>query len=169
MKIAITATLVVVVALVGCSPAADEPLLEPLGAEGITTEMLWERITAESDYTNYAFWPGHEGERPGQSPHGVLHRIYVNRTLLEALPAADKMAPAGSIIVKDSMDASGNLLNVTVMAKIEGYSPENGDWYWAMYAPDGMARAGGTLQGCISCHEGLKSNDYVIVRQLDAE
>ena len=159
----------VVVVMAGCSATSEEPVLEPLEAEGITTEILWERITEESDYTSYAYWPGHEGERPGQAPHGVLHRIHVNRTLLEALPAADKRAPAGSIIVKDSLDASGNLINITVMAKVDGYSPENGDWYWAMYGPDGMARAGGELNGCITCHEGLKSNDYVIVRQLDAE
>lgn len=150
-------------------PAADEPLLEPLEASEISSEGLWQRITEESDYSSYAFWPGHEGELPGQAPHGVLHRIYVNRTLLEALPAADRMVPAGSIIVKDNLDASRNLLSITVMAKIDGFDPENGDWYWAAYNPDGTTRAAGALESCISCHEGLKSNDYVIVRQLDSE
>ena len=54
------------------------------------------------------------------------------------------------------------------MAKVNGYASESGDWFWASYAPDGTTRVAGLVGGCISCHEGVVSNDYVIVRQLDA-
>jgi len=164
---ALAVTALLPACLAGCNRQVEEPLLAPLEADEISGERLWERIASESDYTSYAFWPGHEGERPGQAPHGVIHRIYVNRTLLEGLPAADLKAPAGSIIVKDNLDASGNLGAITVMAKVPGFDPENGDWYWARYTPDGTAAAAGSLQSCIVCHAGVADNDYVIVRPLD--
>jgi hypothetical protein len=147
----------------------EEPRLEPLGAEEITGERLWRRITQESDYTQYAYWPGHEGERPGQSPHGRFHKIYINRTLRESLPVADRTAPAGAVIVKLNLNERHEEGRLAVMAKVQGYYPEYGDWFWALYEPDGTVVREGTVSGCVMCHEGMKDNDYVIVRDLDRE
>ena len=158
----------VALVIVSCTGVETEPLLDPIAAADISAQSLWERITEESDYTEYSFWPGHEGEKPGQSPHGVVHRIYVNRTLLEGLPAADARAPDGSIVVKDNLNAARELVAITVMAKVEGYAPETGDWFWARYAPDGTVQAAGAIASCIVCHQGVASNDYVIVQQLNA-
>lgn len=157
------------VLLAGCTGSAPEPELPPLTVEEISAESLWDRITVESEYTNYGFWPGHEGELPGQSPHGVIHRIYVNRTLLDSLPIRSRVAPDGAIIVKDNLNASRELEGITVMAKVAGYAPESGDWFWASYEPDGTAVTSGAVTGCISCHAGVVSNDYIIVRELDRE
>lgn len=154
--------------LSACSGTETEPDLPPLSAEEISAARLWERITQETDYQQYAFWPGHEDERPGQSPHGVIHRITVNRTLLESLPRADSTAPAGSIVVKDNLDAAGELTAVSVMAKIDGFAPESGDWFWGQFAPDGTVLAAGAVASCIACHQGVASNDYVIVQKLNS-
>ena len=69
---------VAAVALGGCRRPL-EPLLPPLAATEISGARLWQRITTESDFDRWAFWPGHEGMRPGQSPHG---RCLVNGTLV---------------------------------------------------------------------------------------
>jgi hypothetical protein len=160
--------LIVPILLIGACAKYEEPLLDALTADQITGELLWERISADTDYSKYAYWPGHEGVKPGQAPHGAFHRVYVNRVLLEMMPVREKIAPIGTVIVKDNLDASKTRVSITAMAKIQGYDPENGDWFWANYTSEGEVKAAGKLKGCIGCHEGLKENDYVIVQMLDA-
>jgi len=60
----------------------------PLTKDEITGQRLWERITSETDFDGYPEWPGYEGLRPGQSPHGQYHEIYINPVLRNALPIA---------------------------------------------------------------------------------
>lgn len=151
----------------GCQ-RKPEPDLPPLSASTISGEALWKRITVEADFNAYAFWPEHEGMRSGQSPHGKYHEIYINRTLRSVLPAAGRTAPDGSIVVKRNFGPDRKVKNYTLMAKAAGYDPAHGDWFWAMYDPAGKVTAQGKPSGCIACHEGMKDNDYLIVRALDA-
>jgi hypothetical protein len=146
----------------------EEPLFPAISVDEASGELLWKRITEDFSYRDYSYWPGHEDVRAGQAPHGALHRIYVNRTLLEGLPTSDRIAPDGSIIVKENLTATRELDSVTVMAKVNGYNPGAGDWFWAKYASDGTVQVEGKPDGCIRCHEGVDENDYVIVRRLDA-
>lgn len=144
-----------------------EVVAPPLTLAGIDAESLWKRISVESPWEDWASWPGHEGVREGQAPHGPNHRIFVNKTLLSSLPSASRRAPPGAIIVKENMDADRKVTAITVMAKVEGYDPPNGDWFWARYDLAGKAGVSGKAAGCIACHAGMKDNDYVIVRRLD--
>jgi hypothetical protein len=53
-----------------------------------------------------------------------------------------------------------------------GYDPDNNDWFWVKYTPDGglhtnpkgMKLAGrvakGMPQGCLACHGARKGTDY---------
>lgn len=63
---------------------------------------------------------------------------------------------------------------ITVMYRREaGYDPDNRNWFWAKYLPDGrlaenptgMALAGrvakGANEGCIACHQSAPGGDYV--------
>ena len=62
---------------------------------------------------------------------------------------------------------------VTVMYKRDGYDPEDRDWFWVKYDPDGgvmknpkgMSLAGrvakGAPQGCIACHQAAPGSDFV--------
>lgn len=140
---------------------------DPLDSETASGELLWKSIAVQTDYTDYLFWPGHEGLQPGQAPHGSFHKVYINKTLEDGLPAGDRTAPYGSIIVKENYSRSEQLTGITVMAKVEGYHPEHGDWFWAKYGPDGRIDAEGKVGGCITCHEGMRDNDYVIIHPLD--
>ncbi|OHE65295.1 MAG: hypothetical protein A2413_08350 [Treponema sp. RIFOXYC1_FULL_61_9] len=145
-----------------------EATFPPLTVSGANADALWKRIKVDSPYAGYAYWPGHDGVREGQSPHGPFHRIFINAVFLAALPSPSLSAPEGAIIVKENMDADRKLTNLTVMAKIRGFDPENGDWFWARFDLEGKASASGKVGGCIACHAGMKDNDYVIVRKLDA-
>jgi hypothetical protein len=65
------------------------------------------------------------------------------------------------------------LAAITIMLKRKGYDPDNKDWYWAKYGPDGsvmknpknMSLAGrvakGAPKGCIACHTAAPGNDLV--------
>ncbi len=155
---------VLILILASCS---KEVRYVPLNKDEISGARLWERISSDSDYSTYSFWPGHEGISPGQAPHGVYHRIYINGDLLDALPIESRIAPMGTIIVKENMNRDEEVQKITVMAKVDGYNNEGGNWFWAAYSPEGEVLAEGTPKGCVSCHVGMKSNDYIIVRPLD--
>ena len=160
--------LAVLAVFTACSEP-EEPEVTPLSAQEISGERLWERITEESEYTTWGFWPGHEGYQPGQAPHGPIHRIFVNRPLRLAVPLPDQEVPHGGIIVKENLAADRTLNGYTVMAKVEGVAPATGDWFWVNYAADGTIRAEGSVGGCISCHSGMRDNDYIIAYPLDRE
>lgn len=84
------------------------------------------------------------------------------------MPVEERVAPNGSIIVKNSFNAARTeLVSISVMAKVEGFNPSGSDWFWVSYDPDGTALASGAVEGCIACHAGMSENDYVIVRPLD--
>ncbi|MDZ7794302.1 MAG: cytochrome P460 family protein [Spirochaetia bacterium] len=152
---------------IGCSQE-EQLVLEPLEKGEIDAETLWLRITEENPYTNYEYLPGHEGLRPGQAPHGPFHKVFVNHTLIEALPVESKIAPHGTLIVKENYSTDEELSAITVMAKVKQFAPNDGNWFWTNYAPDGTVRVSGRVSSCIECHAGMKSNDYVIIRPLDA-
>ncbi|MCB1907792.1 MAG: cytochrome P460 family protein [Rhodocyclaceae bacterium] len=114
----------------------------------------------------------------GQHPHGAILD-----TLDTTLTVAGRQ---GEIIVKRNYGGEGvskaavaddpgrYLKAVTVMFRREkGYDPDNADWFWVKYLPDGsldrnakgMALAGrvakGASQGCIACHRGAPGGDMV--------
>jgi hypothetical protein len=157
----------VLVIITGCNRSNEEPKLAALTSSEISGERLWQRITEESDYRAYGQWKGHDGLRPGQSPHGTLHIVYINKPLYSAVPIENSTAPYGSIIVKENYDSSEELKNLTVMAKVEGYSPEINDWFWAAIGPEGEIMAEGSPESCVSCHAGMRSNDYIIIKNID--
>lgn len=63
----------------------------------------------------------------------------------------------------------GELRNVTVMVQIAGYDPENKDWFWAMYMPDGTVgqmegnAVAGKVAMCSGCHASAGGGDYVFL------
>jgi len=158
--------LIGVLCLSGCAKE-EEPVLAPLTASEISGERLWQRITEESDYRNYQQWEGHDGLQPGQSPHGVWHEVFANRDIFEALPVSGGEVPYGSILVKENYTSAKELDKLTVMVKVKDYSPENNDWFWAAISSEGDILAEGMPGGCLSCHGGLVSNDYIIIKNID--
>ena len=160
-------TVMLSLSLLSCEKKKSEPTLAPVKKDEASGERFWKRITEESNYREYSYWPGHEGMQPGQAPHGVFHKVFINKTLREALPVEDRIAPEGSIVVKENYNADKKLTSITLMAKVKGFSSEYGDWFWANYTPEGKVKVAGEVSSCISCHEGKRDNDYIIIKPLD--
>ncbi len=108
---------------------------------------------------------------PGTDPHGMMLETFYT--------TADVSGHTGDLVVKrnygpEGVEAGAVLSNpaehldaVTVMfRREEGYDPDNANWFWAKYLPDGtldqnpagMQLAGrvakGADEGCIACHTG---------------
>ena len=75
------ATLFILIIILSTCSKPVENLIDSLTVDNIDGRSLWTRITEEADYKSYSFWPGHEDIQPGQSPHGVYHKIYINKIL----------------------------------------------------------------------------------------
>ncbi len=125
------------------------------------------------EYRSWKSYPGLEGWQDGMSPHGKFLKYYINN-----VAAADPSRPRdGSIIIKENYGAKDDakLGAITVMKKIQGYDPENADWFWVkfdpkggvMKNPKGMYLAGrvakGMPKGCIACHSDADGNDFLFI------
>ncbi|MEX0957564.1 MAG: cytochrome P460 family protein [Rhizobiaceae bacterium] len=114
----------------------------------------------------------------GSEPHGTVQEVLATTATVDG--------HSGRLVVKrnhasDSIDAvyddpTGNLAAITIMFKREeGYDPENQNWFWAKYLPDGsldtnpngMQLAGrvakGADQGCIACHSAAGGDDLEVL------
>jgi len=107
----------------------------------------------------------------GLEPHGLmLETFYAVGTIGDHtgdLIVKRNFGPEGVSVDEVLANPDGHLGAYTVMFRREdGYDPENLDWFWARYNPDGsiaenpmdMALAGrvakGMDEGCIACHQG---------------
>jgi len=129
---------------------------------------FWAFLThPNTGYRRWAAWPGTEQGKPSQAPHGAFVRIYAN----PAAQANRQALPHGTVLVKENYgDDRQTLAAITVMYRAQGFDPQNGDWYWIKYLPDGSVDAMDTPQGrmavagrvsmCIQCHSGANGNDF---------
>lgn len=130
---------------------------------GADAAALWKHITETAPYAKWSAWPDHQGMKPGRAPHGEKNKVFVNDILLQAQSVP---APYGSIQVKENYDNKEKLQAITVMYKIKGFNPKDGDWFWAKYTPDGKPGPAGKVDGCINCHGSASRNDYIFVHEL---
>lgn len=127
-------------------------------------KRLWSYLEKVEYRENYSPYPGTEDKfYEGQAPHGALLKVYVNRYV--AQDPSDP--PAKAIIVKDNLNDQKELQAITVMYRVEGFDPDNNNWYWVKYLPGGeVAQNGGEpvagkVQSCIECHGSAKGGDYI--------
>ncbi|RME16883.1 MAG: hypothetical protein D6801_04600 [Alphaproteobacteria bacterium] len=134
---------------------------------------LWEQVTALK-----LAGPGaiHALPYEGTDPHGMMLETFYTTATVDGhtgtLIVKRNYGPEG--VTADEVLANGDahLGAITVMFRREaGYDPDNQDWFWAKYLPDGsldknpkgMELAGrvvkGADQGCIACHSG--AGDYI--------
>src|SRR6056297_494864 len=107
----------------------------------------------------------------GVAPHGMMLETLYTKATVEGhtgdLVVKRNYGPEGVSIDAVLSDPDTHLAAVTVMFRREaGFDPENADWFWVKYLPDGsldknpagMRLAGkvakGMDAGCISCHTG---------------
>ncbi len=124
---------------------------------------LWNYISKVSPYTQWSYWPDHQGMQKGRAPHGPLHKVFVNK---KALNSAKPPLQYGAIEVKENYSPAKELKAITVMYKVKGYNPKDGDWFWVKYSPRGEPLKAGKPKGCIGCHGTRAANDFVVVHDF---
>ncbi|MCB1809986.1 MAG: cytochrome P460 family protein [Candidatus Competibacteraceae bacterium] len=115
---------------------------------------------------------------PGQHPHGAVLQnvdgmLTVNGVTSPVI-VKNNYGGEGVSVENVTRNPSQYLAAVTVMYKRPGYDPDNNDWFWAKYLPDGsldknpkgMALAGRVAKvdppgGCIACHSAAPGGDMV--------
>lgn len=119
-------------------------------------EQLWSDISGYTSWSQYDPWIG---VQPSSSPHGPYVQIWVNDAAVSSLGGT---VADGGILVKESYDTvDGEATGVTLMAKIDGYAPDAGDWFWASYGTDGSVSKAGAESACSGCHEA--GADYSLI------
>lgn len=108
----------------GARPAAQPPF----------EQRFWEYLQAVK-YQNWAPLPGTTADfYPGEGPHGAFLKLYANRTAA----GAPKELSHGSVLIKENYGPDQKtLMALTVMYRSKDYDPDNHDWYWVKYEPDG--------------------------------
>lgn len=153
--------------------------------EQISGKIFWKRIIKEGNYKNYPMWHDHAGIQNGMSPHGRFHRVFINDILLKSVPNKNRIAPYGSICIKENYNSNKELAGITVMVKIKDLNQrdqnkairrtlhdeekelfDSNEWYWIKYDDKGNVQTEGTPLACIKCHAG-SNNDFITIRKLD--
>ena len=123
-----------------------------------SASSLWDEI---ADHRDWGFFAEHVGIQPGESPHGDFIATYIN-----SIASSNQEAPPlGSILVKEnySDDDISTLDSYTVMKRIDGYDPDNGDWFWARYNSEGTLTHSGKVAMCSDCHFDADGDDFVFL------
>jgi len=127
---------------------------------------VWSAVTSADYQKKWKLFPGTTAQMPGQSPHGAFISTYVNDIALEGVNGKRPALAPGSIVLKENYTPEKTLAAVTLMYKVPGFDPDNGDWYWLQRTADGAVRAEGRVTGCIGCHSAKASNDYLYLGTL---
>lgn len=152
--------LISAVFLSGCAESDDAGISDEVQVE-VSADELYSEITSNGGYKKWALFPGTEELAPGAGVHGDKVSIYVSNDVSAAIDAGDTIMPFESIIIKEGFNSEDQLEELVVMYKVEGYDPDNNDWFWALYSPGGAVSAEGKVDGCINCHEKKASNDFI--------
>lgn len=122
----------------------------------------------------------------GVEPHGKMLETFYSSASIEghdgALIVKRNYGPEGVTADQVLSDPGKHLGSVTVMfRREEGYDPDNGNWFWAKYLPDGTLDknpkgvrlvgrvAKGSDAGCIACHSGAGGDYLFTTDHLPAE
>jgi hypothetical protein len=151
-----------------------EMMKMPFGGEKDVAfgKSLWKAIEGYQD------WTLQSDLHPGVSPHGQFLKIYYNIVMVDGEPyhVIVKDNFGGESVTMDMVmeNPSMYLLAVTPMVQMhKGYDPEDDNWFYAKYGPDGsiamndmdVAMVGrvakGMKAGCIPCHAKAGGGDFV--------
>ncbi len=163
------------------SAAATQTMKMPFGDPGSVaySSSLWAAM-ASARLTGAKAKAGKPYK--GQAPHGAILETITSAVTVGGhrgkVVVKRNYGPAGIGTTDVSRNRAKHLMAVTVMFKREkGYDPENHDWFWAKYKPDGSLHANpkgmqlagrvakGMDQGCIACHAAVKDKDYLFGKQ----
>ena len=141
-------------------PPTATPVPEWPDANGASVMAYLER---EDYQSRWELWPGKGEKYMTSGGHNVLLTTYVNPPAHASIIDKEGAMAPDSLILKETYSEEGELQNITVMYKVEGYYPEHNDWFWLKAQPDGTVDLEGTPDGCVVCHAEQRSNDYIFV------
>ncbi|MEW5911812.1 MAG: cytochrome P460 family protein [Thermodesulfobacteriota bacterium] len=152
-----------VILLAALAVAVSAPVVSDSGLPKPDAASVWNYISKVAPYQKWQSWPDYQGLHRARSPHGPYNKVYVNQVGLSS-----KKAPVnyGTMEVKVAQTKEGQVRDITVQYKVKGYNPGAGDWFWAVYTPQGQAKASGQVKGCIRCHGAAADNDYIMVHSF---
>ena len=133
---------------------------------------LWEAIEGFSDWNEPAGWEGINASADGT--HGPYVQIWGDDATLSAIENETEIPDGGTLVKCGYTDPDGTLVDgsghaLTAMQKIDGYDPDNGDWFWVKFKlgtgeVDGFAGREGFCSGCHTDADG----DFVRYDDLEA-
>ena len=156
-------------------PKKKQEQAPPFGSQADVQQgdRIWDAVSA--DYHNWDLFPGTSLQQLSQAPHGVTADIYISPSFNVEEPAV------GDTVIKKNYDENEQVVATTVMHRLEGYNPDNFDWFWIKLDPAGeiainpnnkLPMAGaigkGGDKGCIPCHAGSKTGTYLLTSDLVA-
>ncbi len=167
---------VALLAGMGASMAVSQGM-PPFGSDedAAYAASLWQAMTAINLAGDNQI---HVAPYEGTDPHGMMLETFFTAVTIDGytgdLIVKRNYGPVGVSAEEVMSNPEDHLGAVTVMfRREEGYDPDNQDWFWAKFLPDGtldknpkgMALAGmiakGADVGCIACHSGAGGDDYV--------
>lgn len=149
--------------LTACASKSDQDSGEP-DEDAVLADELWSSMSGYEEWSQLSDWVGVVLSSDGT--HGDYVQIWANEVAFTAL-AAGEPVPDGGIIVKAGYDDAGGdvLRGLTAMQKIDGYSADSSDWFWAQFdAASGAASMAGAPSGCTGCHSVY--DDYTAFDEL---
>ena len=175
------------------TPASAVPAAQPAGSSvwvrnSVGVEIGYpiarSRLLTEACRYRVLEAPVRPHSRPfeGNEPHGSIQQVLdtsvkVQKKTGRVIVKVNHMGEGADI---DTVHANPNkyVAAYTVMfKKPKGYDPENQDWFWVKYNPDGsldtnpmgMMLAGrvakGMDRGCIACHRSIGGDDLEILKK----
>lgn len=116
-------------------------------------------IEGYEEWAQPAGWAGAVVSCDGS--HGPRVDIWFNEAAASALFAGDQVMPEGAAFVKQAFEEDGvTPTKMSAMRKVEGFSPDNGDWFWGLFASDGSTLSSGEVGTCSNCHRA--GQDHVM-------
>ena len=170
LGVALVAVVTVVFALDSIAPST-EPVF------GTTEDVVFAEALLPT-LEDHADWPMQSDVTVGGSPHGAYVRLYYNTVQVDGenyhVIVKDNYGGEGATVDSVTADPESFFGAMTVMVQREpGYDPENEDWFYAKYLPDGSLDANpaglplagrvgkGAEAGCIPCHQDADDGDFL--------
>lgn len=103
----------------------------------IATE-LWNQMQTE-EYKHWKEIPAAQSLNKGSEKKKQYIKTYINDLANNAIESHAKSLPPGSIVVKERYDDQDQLQIISAMINLGGNDPQDINWFWAQYSPDGKA------------------------------
>lgn len=115
----------------------------------------------QSDFRKSPHFPSANGNGTVKSGPRLTSRVWVSANLLRSVNNGKRVAPEGSVAIKEM--ESGSKLGVMIKMGA-GYDPKGGDWYYEVRNAEGELQRNppsGKVVACTQCHAKFADDDFL--------